>query len=116
MNIPQHIFKGYDIHGIYPEELNEENIKVIDSAIYKFFKKGKTEDESITLVVGTDMRTSSPSLTKVAIETLVDLGADVVDVGMVSTPSFYFAVSHYGYECGMQITASHNPPQWNGVK
>lgn len=114
--IPGHIFKGYDIRGIYPEELNEENISVIVAAIYKFFKKGKPADENLTLVVGTDMRVSSPSLTKVAIDTLVSLGAHVIDVGVVSTPTFYFAVSHYGYECGMQITASHNPPQWNGVK
>lgn len=116
MNIPQHIFKGYDIRGIYPSELNEESVKIIVSAIYKFFKKGKPENESLTLVVGTDMRVSSPSLTKVAIDTLVELGAHVIDIGVVSTPTFYFAVSHYGYECGMQITASHNPPEWNGVK
>ena len=116
MTIPDHIFKGYDIRAIYPDELNEESIKTIVAAIYKFFKKGKPEDESLTLVVGTDMRISSPSLTKAAIETLVELGAKVIDIGMVSTPTFYFAVSHYGYACGMQITASHNPPQWNGVK
>lgn len=116
MTIPSHIFKGYDIRGLYPEELNEENIPVIVAAIYKFFKKGKPEDESLTLVVGTDMRISSPSLTKIAINTLVELGAHVVDIGVVSTPTFYFAVSHYGYECGMQITASHNPSQWNGIK
>lgn len=116
MNIPEHIFKSYDIRGIYPNELNEESIKVIVSAIYKFFKKDKPDDTSLTLVVGTDMRTSSPSLTKAAIDTLVSLGAHVIDIGMVSTPTFYFAVSHYGYECGLQITASHNPPEWNGVK
>jgi len=116
MPIPPHVFKGYDIRGLYPEELNENNINVIVSAIYKFFKKGKPDNESLTLVVGTDMRTSSPSLTKKAIDTLVGLGAQVIDVGMVSTPTFYFAVDHYGYECGMQITASHNPQQWNGVK
>lgn len=116
MNIPSHIFKGYDIRGLYPEELNEENIKVIVAAIYKFFKKGKPQKESLTIVVGTDMRISSPSLTRVAIDTLISLGAQVVDIGMVSTPTFYFAVSHYGYECGMQITASHNPPEWNGIK
>ncbi|OGH16706.1 MAG: hypothetical protein A3C30_01050 [Candidatus Levybacteria bacterium RIFCSPHIGHO2_02_FULL_40_18] len=114
--IPSHIFKGYDIRGLYPEELNEENIKTIVSAIYKFFKKGKPKNDKLTLVVGTDMRVSSPSLTKAAIDTLVSLGANIVDIGVVSTPTFYFAVSHYGYECGMQITASHNPPQWNGVK
>lgn len=116
MTIPPHIFKGYDIRGIYPADLNEENIKVIVAAIYKFFKIGKPEDENLTIVVGTDMRTSSPSLTKVAIDTLVELGAHVIDIGIVSTPTFYFAVSHYAYDCGMQITASHNPPEWNGVK
>lgn len=116
MNIPSHIFKGYDIRAIYPTEIDEESIAVIVAAIYKFFKKGKPEDAGLTLVVGTDMRTSSPSLTKVAIDTLVSLGAHVIDIGMVSTPSFYFAVSHYGYECGLQITASHNPKEYNGVK
>ncbi len=116
MNIPSHIFKGYDIRAIYPDEINEENMAVIVAAIYKFFKKDKPGEENLTVVVGTDMRTSSPSLTKVAIDTLVSLGAHVIDVGMVSTPTFYFAVSHYGYEFGMQITASHNPKEYNGVK
>ncbi|HVT01704.1 MAG TPA: phosphomannomutase/phosphoglucomutase [Patescibacteria group bacterium] len=116
MNIDPHIFKGYDIRAIYPTEIDEEKIKVIVTAIYNFFKKDQPEDKSLDIVVGTDMRTSSPSLTKVAIETLVKLGAHVIDIGMVSTPTFYFAVSHYGYECGMQITASHNPKEYNGVK
>mgnify|MGYP001561051010 CR=1 FL=1 len=116
MTIPPHIFKGYDIRGLYPEELNEENIVVIVSAIYSFFKKGKSENESLTVVVGTDMRISSPSLTQKAIGTLISLGANVIDIGIVSTPTFYFAVYNYGYEYGMQITASHNPPEWNGVK
>ncbi len=115
MVINPHIFKGYDIRAVYPEEINEENIEVIVAAIYRFFQKG-TNDKSLEIVVGTDMRISSPSLTKVAIDTLVKMGAKVIDVGIVSTPSFYFAVSHYGYECGIQITASHNPKEYNGIK
>lgn len=109
MQINPSIFKGYDIRGIYPQDLNEHNIVPIIKAIYSFLK-------SKTIVVGTDMRISSPSLTKRAIETLVSMGAKIVDIGMVSTPTFYFAVHHYGYEAGVQITASHNPKEWNGVK
>jgi phosphomannomutase len=116
MSVPDHIFKGYDIRGIYPSDINEENIVPIVKAIYKFIHEGKPEGEPSTLVVGTDMRTSSPSLTKTAIDTLVKLGAHVIDIGMVSTPTFYFAVSHYGYEAGFQVTASHNPKEWNGIK
>lgn len=116
MSVPDHIFKGYDIRGVYPTDYNEENIIPIVKAVYTFLHKGKPDSEALTLVVGTDMRTSSPSLTKVAIDTLVQLGAHVIDVGMVSTPTFYFAVSHYGYESGIQITASHNPKEYNGMK
>lgn len=116
MTVPDHIFKGYDIRGIYPTDYNEENIIPIVKAVYTFLHKGKSDKDPLTLVVGTDMRTSSPSLTKVAIDTLVTLGAHVIDIGMVSTPTFYFAVSNYGYESGIQITASHNPKEWNGMK
>src|SRR5258708_40316034 len=49
-------------------------------------------------------------------KTLVDLGVEVIDIGVVSTPTFYFAVYHYGYDCGFQISASHNPKEWNGMK
>ena len=116
MNINPNIFKGYDIRAIYPTDINEENIVPIVRAIYTFLIKDYKKSEPFTLVVGTDMRTSSPSLTKVAIKTLLDLGARIIDVGIVSTPTFYFAVSHYGYDAGIQITASHNPKEWNGIK
>lgn len=115
MNINPGIFKGYDIRAVYPTDINEENIVPIIKAIYAFLKKDKG-DESLSVVVGTDMRVSSPSLTKKAIETLTNLGADVIDVGIVSTPTFYFSVSYFGYTSGIQITASHNPKEWNGIK
>ncbi|PIP74463.1 MAG: phosphomannomutase/phosphoglucomutase [Candidatus Levybacteria bacterium CG_4_9_14_3_um_filter_35_16] len=116
MQINPSIFKSYDIRGIYPTDLNEEAIVAITKAIYTFFHKKKPTDMPLSIVVGTDMRVSSPSLTKRVIETLVELGANVIDIGIVSTPTFYFAVNHYSYECGMQITASHNPKEWNGIK
>ncbi|MBI2613201.1 MAG: phosphomannomutase/phosphoglucomutase [Candidatus Levybacteria bacterium] len=116
MNINPGIFKGYDIRAIYPTDINEENIVPIVSAIYTFLIRDQYPNRPFTLVVGTDMRTSSPSLTKTAIKTLLDLGANIVDIGIVSTPTFYFAVSHYSYDAGIQITASHNPKEWNGIK
>lgn len=116
MQINPSIFKGYDIRGIYPTDYNEENIKVIVKALYTFFSKDRKEGEELRVVVGEDMRTSSPQLKKAAVEALLELGAHVIDIGLVSTPTFYFAVSHYGYECGFQVTASHNPKEWNGMK
>ncbi len=116
MNINPGIFKGYDIRAIYPTDINEENIVPIIKAIYAFLIGDRSSDKPFTLVVGTDMRISSPSLTKVAIKTLLDIGANIIDIGVVSTPTFYFSVSHYNYDAGIQITASHNPKEWNGIK
>lgn len=115
MNIDPKIFKAYDIRGIYPEQVNEENIAQIIKAIYVFFTQ-KLNKKTITVAVGKDMRTSTPSLSKIAIDTLIDLGANVVDIGLVSTPTFYFAVVNNHYETGLMITASHNPKDYNGVK
>lgn len=109
------IFKAYDIRGIYPTDINEENVIPITKAIYKFFAD-KLANPSFTIAVGRDMRTSSPGLWKVVTETLVACGAHVVDLGLVSTPTFYFAVSHFNYQAGLQITASHNPKEYNGLK
>lgn len=115
MKINPQIFKSYDIRGIYPTDINEEIIKDITKAIYTFFRKDQPEGE-LSVVVGRDMRLSSPQLFDVAINTLKKMGAKVIDIGLVSSPTFYFAVFHYGYDCGFQVTASHNPKEWNGVK
>ena len=116
MNIPENIFKSYDIRGIYPQGINEENIIPIIKAIYVLIQKEKNTTESITIVVGRDMRLSSPSLFTIAIKTLLQLGATIIDAGVVSTPTLYFTVFHYGYDGGFQITASHNPKEYNGIK
>lgn len=115
MNINPGIFKSYDIRGIYPTDLNEEIVKDITKALYTFFRKDKPEGE-LTVVIGKDMRLSSPSLFDVAVNTMKEMGAKVIDIGMVSTPTFYFSVFEYGYDCGFQVTASHNPKEWNGLK
>src|SRR3989344_261837 len=116
MTIPDGIFKSYDIRGMYPQEINEENIVFIIRAIHAFFKEALPSQKPLTVVVGRDMRLSSPSLFKVAVDTLIKEGASVLDAGIVSTPTFYFTVFHYGYDCGFQISASHNPKEYNGIK
>lgn len=115
MQIPSNIFKSYDIRGIYPTEINDENIAQIITAIYVFFKQRINKD-NFTVVLGNDMRLSSPALMDVARQTLQDLGANVIDVGILSTPTFYFAVWNGSCDAGIQITASHNPKDYNGVK
>lgn len=115
MHVAPGIFKAYDIRGIYPQEINEENITSIIQAIYQFFTEQRP-GKKLTIVLGRDMRTSSPQLFEKAKKTLLAAGADIIDVGLVSTPTFYFAVYHFGYNAGIQITASHNPKEYNGIK
>lgn len=114
MQIPESIFKAYDIRGIYPDQLNEQNLPAIIQAIIKVINSQNQSNFKIAL--GRDMRLSSPSLFQVASETLTNLGVDVVDVGLVSTPSLYYSVLHYGCDGGIQISASHNPKNYNGLK
>lgn len=114
-NIDKSIFKAYDIRGIYPDQLNEEVAYLIARAFAKL-AKNRHQKEKVKLVVGSDMRSSSPSLKKRVVEGLLDSGIDVEDIGLVSSPAFYFAVGYYGLDGGMQISASHNPKEYNGVK
>lgn len=109
------IFKAYDIRGIYPTDINEENVIPITVAIHKFFSQ-KLSKPDFSIAVGRDMRLSSPALWKAVTDTFVACGAHVIDLGLVSTPTFYFAVTHFKYDTGLQITASHNPGDYNGLK
>lgn len=115
MNINPKIFKAYDIRAIYPTEINEEIMGEIVKAIYLFFSK-KLNRKKFTVALGRDMRVCSVSMHKKAMQTLVDMGAEVIDLGLVSTPTFYFAVSNYHYDAGIQVTASHNPKEYGGLK
>jgi phosphomannomutase len=103
------IFKAYDIRGLYPEEINEEKVRRIGRAFARFLGGGPVG-------VGRDMRTSSPSLAREFIEGVREGGADAVDLGMTSTPKLYFAVGRLGLRGGANVTASHNPAKYNGLK
>jgi phosphomannomutase len=103
------IFKAYDIRGLYPDEIDEETARAIGSAFVAYLKAAR-------IAVGRDMRLSSPALAAAFIEDASAQGADVVDYGMIATDMLYFAVARDRHDGGVQITASHNPKQYNGIK
>lgn len=109
MKFAEGIFKAYDIRGTYPDQINEAAAKRITQA-YAAFIKPKA------VVVGRDVRSSGPSLQKAVIEGLIEAGVNVVDIGVGSTDSLYFAVGYYHYDGGIQVSASHNPAEYNGLK
>ena len=108
MNVNPGIFKAYDIRGVYPTDLNEDAAYAIGRAFVTFLKVDK-------VLVGRDMRTSGPQIFDAVTRGLMDQGADVVNIGMVSTDQYYFACSQLRLP-GMMVTASHNPKQYNGFK
>lgn len=109
------IFKAYDIRALYPDGINEEVMVDAIRAIYTFMSK-KLKKRDISVALGHDMRLSSPSLYKVAAETLVKCGAKVKEIGLATTPTVYFAVRQHQFDTGIQISASHNPKDYNGLK
>ncbi|MFA6096145.1 MAG: phosphomannomutase/phosphoglucomutase [Candidatus Paceibacterota bacterium] len=112
--VDRSIFKAYDIRGIYPSQLDEDVAYRIGKGYATFILGENPKTKNI--VVGCDMRLSSPALKEKLISGLVDSGLNVIDVGLVSTPTFYFAVAYYGYDGGIQVSASHNPKEYNGFK
>lgn len=102
-------FKAYDVRGIVPEELNPE----IAYAIGRAFAD---ETDAKTVCIGYDIRLSGPDLYEGLAKGLNDAGVDVVHLGMIGTEMVYFATAYYGFDGGIMITASHNPPQYNGMK
>lgn len=116
VNIDPKIFKSYDIRATYPDQINEENVYVIAQAVCRFLKTKFADKEKITICVGRDMRLSGPALYQKLLQGLTDAGADVVDIGLVSTPTLYFSVFHNGYDGGIILSASHNPSNYNGMK
>jgi len=103
------IFKAYDVRGVVPEEIDEETVRRIANA---FARSLKTE----RIVVGRDMRLSSPALAAAARRGIREAGVDVVDIGLCSTPALYFADGKGGYGGALMVTASHNPARYNGMK
>ncbi|MDD4569482.1 MAG: phosphomannomutase/phosphoglucomutase [Tepidanaerobacteraceae bacterium] len=112
MKLNPYIFRQYDIRGVVNEDLDEDFAKKLGQAFGTYaVEKGENK-----VVVGCDNRTSSPSLKKAVTEGLLSAGCDVVDIGTVITPIFYYARVHYDINPGIMVTASHNPAQFNGFK
>lgn len=115
MNIDKTIFKAYDIRGVYPEQLDEVAAFNVGRALASLLRR-EMPDQLIKIAVGGDMRTSTPALKKQLLAGLSESGINVDDVGLVSTPTFYYAVAKYNYDGGVQVSASHNPAEYNGFK
>ncbi len=111
------IFKAYDIRGIYGTDFDNELAYLLGLAFVELRKKDPDfSGQKMQIAVGADMRLSSPALKDNLIRGLISAGVDAVDLGLVSTPTFYFAVAKYNYAGGIMISASHNPKEWNGFK
>lgn len=106
-------FKAYDVRGELDVNLDNAIAYRIGRAFAQYLNDGK---ENPVIVVGSDIRPSSESLKQSAIDGITDAGVDVIDLGMVGTEEVYFATSHYGAIGGIEVTASHNPINYNGLK
>src|ERR1041385_1489260 len=109
MSISPDIFKAYDVRGVYPGEINEHAARLIGRAFVAYL-------DARRIAVSRDMRVSSPSIAQAFIEGALEQGATVVDYGLAGTDMLYFAVAAHDFDGGAQITASHNPGIYNGIK
>jgi phosphomannomutase len=103
------VFKAYDVRGLYEDELDEDGAFAIARAYVEQFEPRR-------IAVGRDMRVSSPSMARAAIDGASAAGADVLDIGLVGTEILYFAVGELGLDGGIAVTASHNPKEYTGMK
>lgn len=103
------IFRAYDIRGTYPDQLD-------DDVVYRVVRAYAEKLRPALVIVGQDMRLSSPGLSEVATRALLDAGSDVIDIGLTTTPMYYYAVNVLGANAGVMVTASHNPKEYNGLK
>ncbi|MEM3712594.1 MAG: phosphomannomutase/phosphoglucomutase [Thermoproteota archaeon] len=111
MEIKDEIFRAYDIRGVYGRDIDDHDAKIIGLAFATYLG-----GEGKTIAVGWDVRKSSKGLATSLIEGIVSTGANVLNMGLVPTPLVYFAVAHLKLDGGAIVTASHNPPEWNGFK
>lgn len=106
-NIPS--FKAYDIRGKVPGELNAELAYKVGRAVVTYL-------DAKLIVIGHDVRESSEELSAALADGITDAGADVIDLGLCGTEMIYFATPYVDADSGVMITASHNPPEYNGLK
>ncbi|MCS7135049.1 MAG: phosphomannomutase, partial [Candidatus Aenigmarchaeota archaeon] len=106
----QNLFRSYDIRGVVGKNLNEKIAEKIGLA-FGTYLHGEED-----VIVGRDMRQSGEALKKSFIKGLAKTGCNAIDIGMVPTPLTYFSIVFLNKNAGVSITASHNPPEWNGFK
>lgn len=112
MRVKDEIFREYDIRGIVDRDLTDELTYNLGCAFGTHLKRAGFTN----LVVGRDVRESSPRLFENLAKGITDTGCDVTDIGVVPTPLMYFTIFHFGLEGGVMITGSHNPIEYNGFK
>jgi len=109
------IFKAYDIRGVYPNEINKYDAERIGQAFILFLRE--KNDKRLNIIIGQDNRISSPVLSRYLKQGILkQKGVNIIDLGLTSTPMFYFAANLYNCDGGLMVTASHNPPKYNGFK
>jgi len=106
------IFSTYDIRGIYFDQWNREDAFLLGQAFGTFFQKNKVN----TVFLGHDNRLSSPEINQEVGNGLLKTGCQVIDLGTIIVPMIYFSWHHFDANATLMITASHNPPQYNGIK
>ncbi len=107
------IFRAYDIRGIVDQDLTTDVLFTLGQTVGTYFRQQYAAQR---MVVGRDVRPSSPALQQAFVRGVQAAGLHIIDIGEVATPVMYFAVEHLGVDAGAVISASHNPPQYNGVK
>jgi phosphomannomutase/phosphoglucomutase len=111
----EHIFRQYDIRGIVGEDLTADVTESVGRA-FASMVRAATGTTTPRIAVGNDNRTTSPALVEGLVAGIRAAGVDVLQVGTVPTPVLYWTEATFGTDAGVQITGSHNPPEWNGVK
>lgn len=109
INIDQSIFRDYDIRGVYPNQLNEDTYYILGRSIATYLKVPQ-------IAVGYDTRLSSLNLFQALCRGINCQGVEVVNLGLISTEIHYFASGKYSFPANIIISASHNPPEYNGLK
>lgn len=102
-------FKAYDIRGVYNKDFNKEDVYSIGFYLPKLLNTNK-------VLVGRDVRLSSPEIYEYLSKGITDSGADVFFVGLATTPMVYYITAKYNFDASVMITASHNPKEYNGLK
>ncbi|MES3006686.1 MAG: phosphomannomutase/phosphoglucomutase [Pseudomonadota bacterium] len=110
--VPHTIFRAYDIRGIAGDSLNTTNIEIIGKALASLAREAGEH----TVLFGADGRLSSPSLKAALLKGILSTGLNVIDLGTIPTPLLYFATHTSEWGSGLMLTASHNPPDYNGIK